>query len=85
MKLAFFDADLPMHNPGMIYGCARISTAAQDESGRVRQLKAGSVISSRPVVASTCAQHERSTTRARWALPGTRLVNNALQWFICVA
>jgi hypothetical protein len=22
--------------------------------------------------------------RARWALPGTRLVNNARQWFICV-
>src|SRR5260370_21935967 len=29
-----------MHNPGMIYGYARVSTAAQDESGQVRQLKA---------------------------------------------
>jgi DNA invertase Pin-like site-specific DNA recombinase len=29
-----------MQNLGMIYGYARVSTAAQDESGQVRQLKA---------------------------------------------
>ena len=29
-----------MHNRGMIYGYARVSTAAQDETGQVRQLKA---------------------------------------------
>src|SRR3954462_2986491 len=29
-----------MQNPGMIYGYARVSTAAQDETGQVRQLKA---------------------------------------------
>ena len=29
-----------MHNPGMIYGYARVSTAAQDETGQVRRLKA---------------------------------------------
>ena len=29
-----------MHNETMIYGYARVSTAAQDESGQVRQLKA---------------------------------------------
>jgi hypothetical protein len=29
-----------MHNAGMIYGYARVSTAAQDESGQVAQLKA---------------------------------------------
>src|ERR1700731_3261937 len=29
-----------MHNPGMIYSYARVSTAAQDETGQVRQLKA---------------------------------------------
>src|SRR5882762_2045045 len=29
-----------MHNCGMIYGYARVSTAAQDETGQVRQLKA---------------------------------------------
>jgi DNA invertase Pin-like site-specific DNA recombinase len=29
-----------MHNVGMIYGYARVSTAAQDETGQVRQLKA---------------------------------------------
>ena len=29
-----------MHNPGMIYGYARVSTTAQDETGQVRQLKA---------------------------------------------
>jgi DNA invertase Pin-like site-specific DNA recombinase len=29
-----------MHNGGMIYGYARVSTAAQDETGQVRQLKA---------------------------------------------
>ena len=28
-----------MHNPGMIYGYARVLTAAQDETGQVRQLK----------------------------------------------
>ena len=27
-------------DPGMIYGYARVSTAAQDETGQVRQLKA---------------------------------------------
>ncbi len=29
-----------MQNESMIYGYARVSTAAQDESGQVRQLKA---------------------------------------------
>ena len=29
-----------MHNLGMIYGYARVSTATQDETGQVRQLKA---------------------------------------------
>src|SRR6267154_5926879 len=29
-----------MHNPGMIYGYARVSTASEDETGQVRQLKA---------------------------------------------
>jgi DNA invertase Pin-like site-specific DNA recombinase len=29
-----------MHNPGMIYGYVRVSTAAQDETGQVRQMKA---------------------------------------------
>ena len=29
-----------MHNEAMIYGYARVSTAAQDETGQVRQLKA---------------------------------------------
>jgi hypothetical protein len=29
-----------MHNETMIYGCARVSTVAQDETGQVRQLKA---------------------------------------------
>jgi DNA invertase Pin-like site-specific DNA recombinase len=29
-----------MHNEIMIYGYARVSTAAQDESGQVKQLKA---------------------------------------------
>src|SRR5262249_26239629 len=47
------------------------------------------VISPGMVVASTGdasrTQHERSTTRARWALPGTRLVQNALQYGMCVA
>ena len=28
-----------MHNQGMIYGYARVSTAAQDETGQVRQLR----------------------------------------------
>ena len=29
-----------MHNHGMIYGYTRVSTAAEDETGQVRQLKA---------------------------------------------
>ena len=29
-----------MHNWGMIYGYARVSTVAQDETGQVHQLKA---------------------------------------------
>jgi DNA invertase Pin-like site-specific DNA recombinase len=40
MKLAFFDADFRCRIGGMIYGYARVSTAAQDETGQVRQLKA---------------------------------------------
>ena len=58
------------------------------------------VISPRPVAASTGdasrtpherltnasrTPHERLTTRARWALPGTRCVQNALPWCMCVA
>jgi hypothetical protein len=39
-KLAFFDADFRCRIGGMIYGYARVSTAAQDETGQVRQLKA---------------------------------------------
>jgi DNA invertase Pin-like site-specific DNA recombinase len=35
-----------MHNSGMIYGYARVSTAAQDETGQVRQLKAAGWFSS---------------------------------------
>lgn len=31
---------ISMHNLGMIYGYARVSTTAQDETGQVCQLKA---------------------------------------------
>jgi hypothetical protein len=34
MKLAFFDADFRCRIGGMIYGYARVSTAAQDEPDR---------------------------------------------------
>jgi|SRR6516164_6597307 hypothetical protein len=40
MKLAFFDPDFGCSMAGMIYGYVRVSTAAQDETGQVRQLKA---------------------------------------------
>jgi DNA invertase Pin-like site-specific DNA recombinase len=39
-EFGLFRCRFLMHNPGMIYGYARVSTAAQDESGQVRQLKA---------------------------------------------
>jgi hypothetical protein len=32
-----------MHKASMIYGDARVSTGAQDETGQVRQLKAAGV------------------------------------------
>src|SRR5271165_6051872 len=39
-KIELFRCGFLMHNETMIYGYARVSTAAQDESGQVRQLKA---------------------------------------------
>jgi DNA invertase Pin-like site-specific DNA recombinase len=37
--LCFFDADFRHRIAGIIYGYARVSTAVQDETGQVRQLK----------------------------------------------
>jgi DNA invertase Pin-like site-specific DNA recombinase len=37
-----------MQNETMIYGYARVSTAAQDESGQVKQLKAAGCEKARP-------------------------------------
>jgi DNA invertase Pin-like site-specific DNA recombinase len=39
-KIVLFRRIFAMHNSGMIYGYARVSTGAQDESGQVAQLKA---------------------------------------------
>jgi DNA invertase Pin-like site-specific DNA recombinase len=39
-KIGLFRCRFPMQNETMIYGYARVSTAAQDESGQVKQLKA---------------------------------------------
>jgi hypothetical protein len=38
--MELFRCELLMQNEAMIYGCARVSTAAQDQSGEVAQLKA---------------------------------------------
>jgi len=38
--IALFRCRFLMQNAGMIYGYARVSTAAQDESGQIAQLKA---------------------------------------------
>jgi DNA invertase Pin-like site-specific DNA recombinase len=40
-KIELFRCGFLMHKENMIYGYARVSTAAQDESGQVKQLKAG--------------------------------------------
>jgi Resolvase, N terminal domain len=40
IKPRLYDADFWTHNESMIYGYARVSTAAQDETGQVSQLKA---------------------------------------------
>jgi len=39
-RKSLFDAKFLTHNEDIIYGYARVSTAAQDETGQVRQLKA---------------------------------------------
>jgi DNA invertase Pin-like site-specific DNA recombinase len=39
-RIELFRCRFLMHNESMIYGYARVSTAAQDETGQVRQLKA---------------------------------------------
>src|SRR5271170_6896448 len=39
-RIGLFRCRFLMHNESMIYGYARVSTAAQDETGQVRQLKA---------------------------------------------
>src|SRR4029077_8522587 len=39
-EIGLFRCKFLMHNRSMIYGYARVSTAAQDETGQVRRLKA---------------------------------------------
>jgi DNA invertase Pin-like site-specific DNA recombinase len=39
-----------MQNETMIYGYARVSTAAQDESGQVKQLKAAEALNRSAII-----------------------------------
>ncbi len=68
-----------MHNPGMIYGYARVSTAAQDETGQVRQLKAaGCEKVFREKISGTTADRPRLRELVKKLAPGDVLITPAV-------
>src|SRR5260370_16740211 len=68
-----------MHNPGMIYGYARVSTAAQDETGQVRQLKAaGCEKVFREKITGTTADRARLRELMKKLAPGDVVITPAV-------
>jgi hypothetical protein len=71
--IGLFRCKFLMHNPSMIYGYARVSTAAQDETGQVRQLKAaGCEKVFREKVTGTTADRPRLAALMKKLAPGRR-------------
>src|SRR3984893_10217608 len=68
-----------MHNPGMIYGYARVSTAAQDETGQVRQLTAaGCEKVFREKITGTTADRPRLRELMKKLSPGDVVITPAV-------
>src|ERR1700674_3232455 len=68
-----------MHNLGMIYGYARVSTAAQDETGQVRQLKAaGCEKVFREKITGTTADRPQLRTLMKKLAPGDVVITPAV-------
>ena len=68
-----------MHNRGMIYGYARVSTAAQDETGQVRQLKAaGCEKVFREKITGTTADRPQLGKLMKQLAPGDVVITPAL-------
>jgi DNA invertase Pin-like site-specific DNA recombinase len=68
-----------MQNAGMIYGYARISTAAQDESGQVAQLKAaGCETIFREKITGTTADRPRLRELMKKLAPGDVVITPAV-------
>ena len=68
-----------MQNPGMIYGYARVSTAAQDETGQVRQLKAaGCEKVFREKIAGTTADRPQLAKLVKALAPGDVVITPAV-------
>jgi DNA invertase Pin-like site-specific DNA recombinase len=74
-KIELFRCGFLMHNETMIYGYARVSIAAQDESGQVKQLKAagcGKIF--RAKITDTAADRPQLTKLMKALPPATDVV-----------
>ena len=68
-----------MHNASMIYGYARVSTAAQDETGQVRQLKAaGCEKVFRDKITGTTAARPQLAAPIKKLAPGDAVITSAV-------
>src|SRR5271169_952713 len=77
--IGLFRCRFLMHNRGMIYGYARVSTAAQDETGQVRQLKAaGCEKVFREKVTGTTADRPQLKKLMRDLAPGDVVITPAV-------
>jgi DNA invertase Pin-like site-specific DNA recombinase len=78
-KIELFRCRFLMHNETMIYGYVRVSTAAQDESGQVKQLKAagcGKIFRER--VTGTTAQRPQLGKLMKKLAPGDVVITPAV-------
>jgi hypothetical protein len=57
--IALFECIFLMHNPGMIYGYARVSTDAQDLTSQLAQLKAAGCEKIREKITGTTADRSQ--------------------------
>src|SRR6516165_5933426 len=78
-KIGLFRCRFLMQNETMIYGYARVSTAAQDESGQVKQLKAaGCRKIFREKITGTTADRPQLTNLMKALTPGDVVITPAV-------
>jgi DNA invertase Pin-like site-specific DNA recombinase len=79
IRLRFFDADFLMHNAGMIYGYARVSTDAQDLTSQLAQPKAaGCEKVFREKITGTTADRPRLRELMKKLAPGDVVITPAV-------